>query len=69
MDPRPLTHAGASGAVQRQALCTLAAERALAVHTAAVCAHPGEHLTLVDVCRGSRSHMFRAAHQQGRADD
>ena len=48
---RPLTHTCASRAVQAEALDAVAAERALSVHTAAVCTHSGEHLTLIDVCR------------------
>lgn len=45
-----LTHAGAAGAVQSQALGALTAEGALRVHALAVGAHAGEHLALVDVC-------------------
>lgn len=45
-----LTHAGAAGAVQSQALGALAAEGALSVQALAVCAHAGEHFALVDVC-------------------
>lgn len=48
--PSLLTHAGAAGAVQSQALGALAAEGALGVHALAVCAHAGEHFALVDVC-------------------
>lgn len=46
-----LTHTRASGAVQGQALRTLAAERALGVHAAAIGAHAREDLALVNVCR------------------
>lgn len=49
--PSLLTHTGASRAVQSQTFGTLAAERALGVHTLAICAHAGEHFTLIDVYR------------------
>lgn len=48
---RFLTHTCASSAVQGETLSTLTAERALAVHTAAVGTHSGEHLTLINIYR------------------
>lgn len=46
-----LTHTCASSAVQSESLGTLTAEGALGVHTAAVCTHSREHLTLINVYR------------------
>lgn len=54
-----LTHTRAPGAVQGQTLRTLAAERALGVHAAAVGAHAGEDLALVNVCRTTARGFFR----------
>lgn len=46
-----LTHTGTSSTVQGETLSTLAAERALGVHTPAICTHAREHLTLINVYR------------------
>lgn len=54
-----LTHTRASGAVQGQTLRTLAAERALGVHAAAVGAHAGEDLALVNVCRTNSTRLLQ----------
>lgn len=48
---RSLTHTSPSGAVQSQTPGTLASERALGVHTAAICTHAREHFTLINVYR------------------
>lgn len=46
----PLTDTRSSSTVQGETLGTLAAERALGVHTPAICAHSREHLALINVC-------------------
>lgn len=52
-------HTCASSAVQGETLSTLTAERALGIHTPAICAHSREHLTLIDVFTDEALHTSK----------
>lgn len=54
-------HTCASGAVQSESLGTLTAEGALGVHTAAVCTHSREHLTLINVFTDKALHTSKSS--------
>lgn len=54
-------HTCATSAVQGEALGALAAERALGVHTPAICAHSREHLTLINVFTDDTLHTSKTS--------
>lgn len=58
-------HTCASSTVQGETLCTLAAERALSVHTPAICTHSRENFTLINVFTDKALHASKTPRAGG----